>query len=134
MKTNLYQLRTKGYRITPQREEVLKVFSHRPLSVDEIFDLLKKKNISIDLASIYRTVQLFVHNEILQPIEFGDGKKRYELLSEGHHHHLICNMCGTVEDISVKNEHTMLKQISNDSKFEITQHSLEFFGLCKKCQ
>lgn len=131
----LKNLRSKGYRITPQRQEVLKAIYGHPHTVDEIYESLKNKDINVDLASVYRAIQMFVDNRIIQEVQFGDNKKRYELLNENnHHHHLICNNCGTVKDISLENEKYLLKEVSSSSDFKITKHSLEFFGLCKDCQ
>jgi hypothetical protein len=63
------------------------------------------------------------------------GLKRYELLQEGHHHHVICSKCRKVQDVVLKvdldaEEH----KIQKDTGFKIQSHSLEFFGLCTDCQ
>ena len=128
------KLRSKGYRITSQREKILKVIYEHPLTVDEIYTSLKKKHINIDVASVYRTSELFTRNGIIQEVEFGDGKKRYELINENnHHHHLICESCGLVEDVPV-NEKKLLEQVEKQSKFKVERHDLEFFGYCSSCQ
>lgn len=130
----LKKLRSKGYRITSQREKILKEIYEHPLTVDEIFASLKKKKIRLDLASVYRTLQLFTKNTIVQEVQFGDGKKRYELVNEkNHHHHIVCNNCGTVENVILPNEERLIKTIAESSQFQIVKHTLEFFGLCAKC-
>ena len=125
------RLRLQGYRITSQREAIFKKIKQYPQTAEEIFTNLNKK---VDLASVYRFLKLFVKNGAIRDIDFGDGKKRYELMEkQNHHHHLICDNCGRVEDVKMK-EDNLLKNISVKSKFIIKQHKLEFIGLCTNCQ
>lgn len=133
MKT-LAHLKKNGYRITKPRQEIIKVLKSYPLTVSDIHHLLTRKNIRIDLASVYRTLELFVELGIVRRIEIGGDKNRYELSDEeNHHHHLVCNNCGTIEDITV-NENSLLEEVNNKSAFKIDHHHLEFFGLCRDCQ
>lgn len=128
-------LQDKGLRITSQREVILKSIQHKPKTADEIYSVVRKKNASIDLASVYRNVQVFAENNLVHEIDFGDGVKRYEKVTEkNHHHHVVCNNCGKVKDITLKHENKLIKEASMYSLFNITRHSLEFFGICKKCQ
>ncbi len=128
------QLKQNGYRFTKPRQEIIKFLVRYPLTVQEIFETLQKKKIAIDLASVYRTLELFVKMGIVNELELGDGKKRYELRDEdNHHHHLICNSCKKIEDIFL-NEEMLMKNIRNKSDYKIASHKLEFFGLCASCQ
>jgi len=128
----IYSLRNKGHRITNQREVILQNLKHTPQTVETIHKSLKEK---VDLASVYRTLDLFVKNNMVREIDFGDGKKRFELISqEKHHHHAVCNNCGIVEDITISNEEKILQLVDQQSNFQIQNHSLEFFGLCTNCQ
>lgn len=127
------RLKEKGHRITSQRKKVLEEIISHPRTVDEIYSTLQHKKVKIDLASVYRALQVFTSNNIAQEINFNDGKKRYEIVDE-HHHHAICNSCGTVEDITLRDEDNFITKMSHQSTFQITNHSLEFFGLCQQCQ
>lgn len=127
-------LKNKGYRITSERQQVIKVINDHPLTTQEIHNLLKKKKVDIDLASVYRSLDLFVKLGIIRALELGEGKKRYEVVDESnHHHHLVCNSCGNIEDVVV-NEKNLIHNIKEKSKFKIDHHHLEFFGLCSGCQ
>lgn len=109
-----------------------------------VFDLLSKSNSPIDVSTlvkklkvnkttVYRQIEKLVSSDILIEVELGDGKKRYELKSLEHHHHLVCKKCGKLEDIRL-NEDFILKEVSNKTKFKIETHNLEFFGLCNNCK
>lgn len=133
---NLFdQLRSKGYRITSPREKILNEIYEHPLTIREIYISLQHKKEKINLASVYRTVTVFLQNGIVQELDFGDGKKRYELINkENHHHHIMCNKCKKIEDITLAEESNLLREVYAKSNFKITKHSLEFFGLCGRCQ
>jgi Fe2+ or Zn2+ uptake regulation protein len=130
----LKRLKTDGYRLTKPRKEVLKTLTDKPQTVQEIYDVLKKGNIDIDIASVYRTIELFVTMGVVYVIDFGGDSKKYELVNRNHHHHhLVCNNCGNVEDISL-NEHFIYKELKRKTSFIVDHHHLEFFGLCINCQ
>jgi Fur family ferric uptake transcriptional regulator len=125
-----------GQRFTRTRKNIFEAIEHfdKPVSVQDIFSYLKKQKEEIDLTSIYRNLELMRKAGIVDIILFGEGKKRYELknISE-HHHHLVCEKCGDVEDIEMQ-EKDLLKDVKKQTKFKILKHNLEFFGLCQDCQ
>jgi Fur family ferric uptake transcriptional regulator len=128
------KLKNYGYRLTQQRRAILNVLQEYPLTVEEIYNELKKSKVSLDLVSVYRTLEVFLNKKIVYSVDFGDGKKRYELVNDfNHHHHLICNQCRKIEDIKI-DEKKMTNEISRKSQFKIDHHHLEFFGLCSHCQ
>jgi len=131
----LKRLKDKGYKLTTPRKLILDKLSQYPLTIAEIAEKLKNNKVKVDLVSIYRTLELFVELGVVHTIEFGDGKKRYELADDkNHHHHLICNNCGKVEDIKLTIEEKMLSDIKHQTDFKVERHSLELFGLCINCQ
>ncbi len=122
-----------GIRYTKPRRLVFGALAHfsKPVSANEINEYLENK---IDLTSIYRTLDLLKKSDLVNVILFGEGKKRYELKNKNdHHHHLVCENCGDVQDIEMK-EKDLLRKIQKQSNFLIKKHNLEFFGLCKNCQ
>lgn len=125
------KLRSKGHRITSQREHILQKIKVQPQTVEEIYEKLDKK---VDLASVYRTLDLFVKNGIVKEVNFRDGKKRYELFDEkNHHHHFTCNNCKSIKDISSPLEGPLIADIQTRSNLKIEYHTIEFSGLCQNC-
>lgn len=130
----LSQLKEKGHRLTKPRQEIVKVLADYPLTVQEIYSRLLKKNIHIDLASVYRNLELLLDMGVVYVLELGEGKKRYELVNKDkHHHHLICNNCGSIQDIVI-NEHEIMNEVTTKSQFKVDHHHLEFYGWCANCQ
>ncbi len=122
-----------GTRYTKPRKLVFEALTHfsKPVSANEINGFLENK---INLSSIYRTLDLLRKSDLVNVILFGEGKRRYELKNQDeHHHHLVCESCGDVEDIEMQ-EKSLLKNVEEKSKFLVKKHNLEFFGLCQECQ
>ena len=88
-------LRKKGFRITPQRELIMRIFQEmedKHLSAEDVFELLKKKGEQISLATTYRTLRMLVKMGILRELDFAETHKHYELAdpNASPHHHIIC--------------------------------------------
>lgn len=120
---------------TPAASAVLSILANRqtPIDINVLIDELKAKNISVNPATIYRIINKFYEKGIVSRIELGEGKYRYELQKDDHHH-LICTNCGRIEDVEDKFMDKIEKEIRSKTGFLIKSHSLEFFGLCKNCQ
>jgi Fe2+ or Zn2+ uptake regulation protein len=120
---------------TPARLAVLDFLelAKTPLDADSIFVHLKTEHDRADKATIYRMLDTFVTKGLIKRVEFGEGKARYELSGE-EHHHLICDRCGKIEDISDCNISELEAEIQHKKKFSVKRHSLEFFGICSLCQ
>jgi Fe2+ or Zn2+ uptake regulation protein len=130
-------IRNKGQRITKVRGIVVEIFinSVEPITAQDILLAMETMGMKVNKTTVYRELDFLQKIAIIKAIDFGDGLKRYELLQEGHHHHVICSKCRKVQDVVLKvdldaEEH----KIQKDTGFKIQSHSLEFFGLCTDCQ
>lgn len=129
----IHLIKEKGQRLTLQKKEVLGALQKKPLTILEIFKVVNKKESKIDKTTIYRILTSFEELGIVKAIHLGDGELRYELSNCGHHHHLVCESCGNIDDVKLC-EDSLLKEVQKQSSFKVKSHSLEFFGTCKKCQ
>ncbi len=128
------QLRENGYRATPARIAVLSLLqsAKQPLSVEKIIAGIGAD--MIDYVTAYRTVTLFKELGLVRQIDFQHGHAHYELASLGDHHHVVCVRCNMVVDVSHSNPKQILEDARVESGFaQITDHALEFFGVCSKC-
>lgn len=119
-------------RATPRRISLLGTLrkTHGPLSAEDLHRRVR----GIDLVTIYRNLQEFVKAGIAQEVRFKDGIVRYEI-AHTHHHHLVCTDCGVIEEIETCDIESLEKNVLHSSRrfTMISEHALEFFGLCKKC-
>lgn len=130
-------LKKGGFRRTPVRTAMIEylVIQKKPLSATDLLVKVKRAVPSVDKTTIYREIAFLKAQKILQEIQFGEDKKRFELVSNNHHHHIVCVECETVEDISLEKDLDQEeRKIAQLKKFRVLNHSLEFFGLCVNCQ
>ncbi len=128
-------LRRAGYKATPSRLTVLEIFKKtgRPLSPQAVIDKAGK---NIDQATIYRIIKTLKTIGAIRQIDFRHNHAHYELSDTGDHHHCICLVCGHSEEITgceidAVMKEAVLRQARSFS--EIKDHSLEFYGTCKRC-
>lgn len=132
----LKKLQQKGRRLTRIRKAVFALLEkeQRPLSVPEIVRMLAGANFHTHKTTVYRQLELLLNEHLIETVDFGDRKKRYELASTKHHHHLVCIRCDDVRDVTLKKDLRAQEQhIAKVEHFRILRHSLEFFGLCLSC-
>ena len=130
------ELRQVELKITPARLAVLDILekTDKPIDIATIIDYLETNNIKADPATVFRIINSFTDKGITKQIQLNEGKFRYEHASKKDHHHLICEKCGDLEDVSDNFISDIEKEIQRKKKFLIKRHSLEFFGVCKLCQ
>ncbi|PKL31864.1 transcriptional repressor [Candidatus Saccharibacteria bacterium HGW-Saccharibacteria-1] len=106
----------------------------QPADYCQIMEHLDKIGLKVNKTTVYRNLNtLLVENKITE-LDFGEGKKRYEL-RQNHHHHLVCNQCKKIECFEIIQDlHQQEAEIAKNTEFKITSHVLEFFGTCKVCQ
>lgn len=141
MENNIIEkLKDAQCKVTRQRIEVgrlLQLHAGQHLSVEDLHAIMLKENANIGLTTIYRTLDLFETVGIVQKIDFGDGRIRYEIKNENpdkHHHHLICIGCGKVTEFEDKLMDEREVHIAKLNKFKTTEHHIKFLGYCWECQ
>ena len=132
-------LKEKGYKLTPQRRAIVDIIIENEgnhLTVEEIYDEVKKECPEIGLATVYRTVQLLDELGVICKISLNDASNRYELIHEyenHQHHHLICSECGKIIEVEGDLLDSLEHTIEEKYNFIVKNHSVKFFGLCSDC-
>ena len=133
-------LRQQGHRLTPQRLMVLEVIKSngRHLTAEEIHAAVLSHQPYVNIATIYRTLQWLQEVGLVVPIALGSGPLHYEYVSGAIHHHLICQRCGHIEDLDgCLIEPDVLarlrRRVRQSHRFNVTEHELRFFGVCRRC-
>ncbi|MHA7964524.1 ferric iron uptake transcriptional regulator [Paenibacillus sp. CAU 1782] len=128
-----------GSKLTTQREIIVRVLLENEkehLSAEDVFMLVKEKFPEIGLATVYRTLELLAELQIVAKMNFGDGVARYDLRGEGHehmHHHLICQKCGSLEEIKEDWLTELEERVEREYGFKVLDHRLDFMGYYKNC-
>lgn len=133
-----------GYRITIPRSLIIDVLhrTNKHLSAEDVYMEVHKLCPQVGLTTVYRTLELLTEMGVLFKFDFGDKRARYELVEDPkgeHHHHLICTRCKRVINYSefLDEELEFLKRaekgLAKKYNFDITNHVIQFYGICDKC-
>jgi len=154
----LEQLRNQKIKITLNRRKVLEKFldSEKPWTLTRLNQSFQEKE-NCQSSSIYRALNDLHHAGILETFHLpGERQKYFSLVKlkqihvhaqthahahapssaneKDHHHHIVCETCGTVSHLDICMPNAWLGKVENRSGFQITEHHLEFKGLCEACQ
>ena len=117
--------------MTGQRRVIARVLSESEDHPD--VDQLYRRAVAIDprisIATVYRTVRLFEEASILEKHDFGDGRSRYEEVSDDHHDHLIDMQSGTVIEFESEAIEALQVEIARKLGYKLVGHRLELYGL-----
>ena len=124
----------KGLRITEQRRVIARVLSESDdhPDVELLHERANKIDSGISIATVYRTVKLFEEAGILEKLEFGDGRARYEDADRDHHDHLIDLSTGEVIEFVDPEIEELQERIARKLGYELRGHRLELYGVRKK--
>lgn len=129
-------LRDQHLKSTAQRDTIAEVFfaTQRHISVEELYNEVKKRNPRIGYATVYRTMKLLTECGLAVERHFRDGEARYESAEKHHHDHLICESCGRIVEFSDERIETLQEEIARRCGFRFTGHKMELYGLCPDCR
>ena len=120
-----------GLRYTQQRQiiwdEIRNSSKHR--DAEEIYLIIKKKNkIKVSRATVYRTIDVLVKNNLVRKMELGDGRALYEhKFEEEHHDHMICVETGKITEFYNEKLEDLQEQIVKDQGYELVRHVHQLF-------
>jgi len=129
-------LARRGYRLTPQREAVLRVLatSTDHPSVEQIYALARQWCRSTSRATVYNTVSVLKQLGEVAELEFAGTGNRYDARSATPHAHLVCTRCGRIDDFDRADLRAVLAQAAAESGYRVTGQRLDFYGECPACQ
>ncbi|SCA55875.1 Ferric uptake regulation protein [Candidatus Terasakiella magnetica] len=120
----------KGMKMTGQRRVIAKVLSDASdhPDVEEVYNRSSAEDPHISIATVYRTVRLFEEAGIIERLDFGDGRARYEEASENHHDHLIDVQSGKIIEFHDDEIEALQRKIAEKHGFQLVDHRMELYG------
>lgn len=109
---------------------------NKTLSAEDLFMMLKKGDASINLSTVYRTLELFTAKAlVIKNTLPNDGKIRYEINRQAHEHHIVCLGCHKVMPLDETQcpLESLEKNLKKNTGFQVTEHKLELYGYCPDC-
>lgn len=128
-------LQRSGLRLTPQRLAIAGVLARaeKDASVQELHDRVHRQHPYIGRATVFRALDMLVEAGLAQRLERPGHVSTYVWCQPGHHHHLICSSCRTVEDLDEKAVLPMAETIARERGFRVDHARLDFYGQCQSC-
>ena len=132
--TIIARCEARGLRMTGQRRTIAAVLeeSDDHPDVEELYARATAKDPGISIATVYRTVKLFEEAGILDRLEFGDGRARYEDAEREHHDHLIDLATGEVIEFVDPEIEALQEKIAARLGYELRGHRLELYGVKRR--
>ena len=130
------ELRNRGYRITPQREMIIQAIAHSPehITAEEIAQQLQEHTQAINIATIYRTLELLWQEGLACRNDLSEGKIVFATFEHGPHIHLVCRKCNKVIDGDNKLLTKLGEKLNQMYGFDPDLDHFSIFGVCSECQ
>ena len=127
-------IRKVGLKVTVPRLKILELLEksgERHVSAEDVYRLLLEAGDEIGLATVYRVLTQFEAAGLVERHKFEEGYSVFELNRGQHHDHIVCIVCGRVEEFIDETIERRQSEIAQKKGFEIGDHSLTIYGRCK---
>ena len=129
------RLRQAGFRITPPRRAVLRIFASgcQHLSPDDVLARARRLHPRVGRATVYRTLDLLTRLGITRPLYGKNGRPCFTRVEHGHQH-VVCSRCDRVVELDGSTFGHLARAVARRTGFAVHSQLLEFYGLCRLCQ
>jgi Fur family ferric uptake transcriptional regulator len=133
--TVVQALRDAGLRPTRQRLSVLESLRDRPdaVTAQDLHAELRRAGAAIGLTTVYRTLTALADAGLLD-VFTREGEQAFRNCADVHHHHLVCEACNKVEELSADEVEAWVHQAADRHGFTVTGHRADIFGICGDCR
>ena len=129
-------VRARGFRFTPQREMILRVLHHMRghVTAEEVYTRVQALGSRVDVATVYRTLELLQELEFVNVVDTGTQGHRYELVGHNRpHSHVVCRHCGRITDLETQTLDDLRSCLHKDFGFEADVNQISIPGRCAAC-
>lgn len=134
----LGRLKSRGFRLTNQRRVIVETLLRNlgtHLNARELLELAQREDVSIGIATIYRTIELLGSLGMLNMVDLEEGFLRFEVPDEQMHFHVFCRSCGkTVHLSDEESKMSDVRKWAGSVGFELLPQTFEMAGLCRECR
>jgi Fur family ferric uptake transcriptional regulator len=130
-------LKSAGLKVTLPRLKILEVLEmseNHHMSAEDIYRTLVLKGEEVGVATIYRVLTQFEESGMVKKLNFDNEQSVFELSNVDHHDHLVCLKCGMIDEFFDEVIEQHQHDIAKRHGYQLTDHSLYLYGLCKNCQ
>jgi Fur family transcriptional regulator, ferric uptake regulator len=128
------ELRSRGYRLTPQRQLVLQaVSSLGHATPEDVYAWVRERSAGVNISTVYRTLELLEDVGLVKHAHLSHGAPTYHAAAAPEHVHLICRDCGTIIEVEPAEIAPMVDTLRLSRGFVADIGHLTVFGSCARC-
>jgi Fur family ferric uptake transcriptional regulator len=123
-------------RLTSARKAILDELENYQthLTANQIHENLVERLPSINLSTVYRSLEYLVDHDLVSISDMGVGSPVYERKQDEPHHHLVCLNCKSISDLSDEIVQPFFNQVEHKYHMELRTSHLILFGICEHCK
>lgn len=123
-------------RTTPQKLAIMEVLKQQGklMTAEAVYDQVRRTQPNVSLGTVYRNLQGFSDQGQVRRVLLHDGKARFEMAGNVHHHHLICLSCGEATEVPWCPVGQEVSSFMEERRFMPVNHQFEVYGYCASCQ
>lgn len=130
-------LKNKGIRCTPQRQLVVEIVQRTQghASAEEIHTQLQKRFPKVNLSTVYRTLELLCELGLMvEVVNWEDHRKRFEVIGQNPHYHLLCQGCKTILEVKGSTIHQLETETLERYGFKLALNHFIGYSYCSDCK
>jgi Fur family ferric uptake transcriptional regulator len=128
------QLRSRGLRLTPQRQLVLEAVTKlRHATPDEVLAEVQRTASGVNASTVYRTLELLEELGLVRHAHLGHGAPTYHAADDEQHLHLVCRFCGGIIETEVALAAPLVEMLRDQYGFTTDVSHFAIYGTCREC-
>ena len=131
------ELKDAGLKITLPRIKILQVLENstvQHVSAEDVYKMLIAADEEIGLATVYRVLTQFEQAGLVARHNFEGGHSVFELSTQDHHDHIVCQKCGKIAEFSDEKIESRQREVAESLGYILLDHNLNMYGLCPDCR
>lgn len=131
----LEALKEKGIKITKARIIIYEILTKNESSVtvDFLYDECRRLGLSLNISTVYRTLEIFEEKKIVERFYLGEGRYSFAIKKNHHVHKLECSLCHKEIEVACPMQH-IGELLKTQTGFTLTEHKLDLKGICEECK
>ncbi|HXM54184.1 MAG TPA: transcriptional repressor [Candidatus Dormibacteraeota bacterium] len=119
--------------VTDAVRSVIAAEDRHAWALDELLEAVRRRIPTADFSTVFRAMQALERTGVVDQVDLGDGKARYETRRE-HHEHIRCTVCGSVAEVPGCVVEDAMSQIQRRTGYRVSSHQVVFSGVCRPCR
>jgi Fur family ferric uptake transcriptional regulator len=119
--------------VTDAVKAILAAEDRHAWALDELLEAVRRQIPTADFSTVFRAMQTLERTGLVDQVDLGDGKARYETRRD-HHEHIRCTVCGTISEVPGCVVEDVVAQIQRRTGYLVSSHQVVFAGVCRPCR